>query len=102
MRWFHQLYEPALRFVLRHRWKVVLTGIASFVVGIALFFRLGGEFLPQLDENALSVQVVRPVNISLTQAVKLEEITEAIIRKVPEVQTVFGRLPLFQGSCRVS
>lgn len=92
MRWFHQLYEPALRYVLRHRWKVVLAGLASFVVGVGLFLRLGGEFLPQLDENALSVQVVRPVNISLTEAVKLEEITEAIIRKVPEVQSVFGRL----------
>lgn len=92
MRLFHRFYDPALRFVLHHRWKVVLGGIASFIVGIVLFMRLGGEFLPQLDENALSVQVVRPVNISLTQAVKLEEIAEAIIKKVPEVQNVFGRL----------
>ncbi|MFK4985755.1 efflux RND transporter permease subunit, partial [Klebsiella pneumoniae] len=62
------------------------------IFGIFLFLRLGGEFLPRLDENAFSVQLVRPVNISLTQAVRLEEMTEAIIKRVPEVQTVFGRL----------
>lgn len=92
MRWLHKVYEPALHFVIHHRKKVVGVGVASFLVGIALFVRLGGEFLPQLDENAFSVQLVRPVNISLTQAVRLEEITQNIIKRVPEVQSVFGRL----------
>ncbi len=92
MRWFHRAYEPTLHFVLHHRWKVAATGLGSFIFGIFLFLRLGGEFLPRLDENAFSVQLVRPVNISLTQAVRLEEMTEAIIKRVPEVQTVFGRL----------
>lgn len=92
MQWFNRLYKPTLHFVLRRRWQVVAAGALSVMIGVVLFFRLGGEFLPQLDENAFSVQLVRPVNISLTQAVRLEEFTEAIIKKVPEVQSVFGRL----------
>lgn len=92
MKALHKLYEPALLFVLKHRRKTLIGGVASVLIGVGLFLSLGGEFLPQLDEGSFSIQIVRPVNISLSQSVKLEELSEKIIAKAPEVATVFGRI----------
>jgi heavy metal efflux system protein len=85
-------YGRLLPRVLAHgRWVLGL-GAASVVVGGVLFSRLGGEFLPQLDEGSLVIQFVRPTNISINQAVLLQAKSEKLIREFPEVENVFSRL----------
>lgn len=92
MRKLTHLYEPILNWALKKKRIVVLTGIFAVALGIALFSRLGGEFLPQLDEGSLVIQCVRPVNVSLDQSVALQEKTEEVIQEFAEVDIVFSRL----------
>jgi len=87
-----QFYSKALHFVLKHRWSTLSIAAVSVIVAGLLFVRLGGEFLPQLDEGSLTIQMVRPVNISLSQSVALQEKSEKIIAEFGEVNTVFSRV----------
>lgn len=92
MRKIKQVYAPTLHWVLNHPNWVLGGGILSVVVGGVLFSRLGGEFLPQLNEGSIVIQFVRPVTISIDQSVALQEKTEAVILQVPQVEHVFSRL----------
>nr|HPJ40577.1 efflux RND transporter permease subunit [Spirochaetota bacterium] len=56
------------------------------------FSRMGGEFIPSLDEGALAMQFIRPVTISTEQSLELERMSHNIIRSFPEVKHVFSRL----------
>jgi len=92
MRWVHKLYMPTLDLALKHRSVTVGVGVAMIALGGILFARLGGEFLPKLDEGSLAVQFIRPVNISLDQSVALQEKSEALLAEFPEVSGVFSRI----------
>lgn len=92
MRVIHRVYEPALERALRLRKLVISVAAASVVLGIVLFGRLGGEFLPRLNEGSIATQFIRPVSIGLSHSVALEEKSQALIAKMPEVSHVFGRI----------
>jgi len=92
MAWLNSSYKPIITRTLKRTILAIAIGIASAVVGIFLFTRLGGEFLPQLDERSLAIQMVRPVNISLSQSVALQEKSEKIIAEFAEVNAVFSRV----------
>lgn len=87
-----KLYLPLLGLSLRRRaWVMGIGGISIFL-GIFLFTKLGGEFLPQLDERSLTIQFIRPVNISLDQSIALQEKSEKLIQEFSEVSQVFSRI----------
>lgn len=95
MRKLEHLYAPVLNLVLRHRIATISIGIVSTLVGAFLFTRLGGEFLPQLDEGTLLVQTTRPVNVSIDQSVVLQIKTEEIAsdqKSFPEVAYSFSKI----------
>ena len=92
MRKIRDAYSPLLSLSIKHRKWTVGAGLVAVIVGAALFSFLGGEFLPQLNEGSLTVQFVRPVNISIDQSVALQEKSEKIILEFPEVEEVFSRL----------
>lgn len=92
MKWANKLYEPVLLAGIRFRRVTALIGVFAILIGGALFARLGGEFLPQLNEGSMAIQFVRPVNISVDSAVRLQLKSEKIIAEFPEVATVFSRL----------
>ncbi len=85
-------YVPALKWALAHRLGVI-AGTGVLVIGCAfLATRLGGEFVPTLDEQDVLIQPVRLPGISVDQAVAMQHGVEAAIAKSPEVQEVFSRL----------
>lgn len=86
------VYIPILRFSLKIKYLVILVGIGAILVGVFLFSRLGSNFLPQLDEGSIAVQFVRPTNISIDQSVRMQEISENLIKEFKEVKTVLSRL----------
>ena len=92
MQKIRNFYAPFLSLSLGHRKWTVGIGIAAIVLGGILFSTLGGEFLPQLDEGSLTIQFVRPVNISLDQSIAIQEKSEKIIQTFPEVEVVFSRI----------
>lgn len=85
-------YQPLLAWSLGHR-KAVLAGLAAVaLLSLAAFNRLGSDFLPQLDEGDLVVNIERDPGISLSESLRLQEASEKAIAAFPEVETVFGRL----------
>ena len=86
-----KLFKPTLSFALRFKKGVLGIGIASIVMGVFLFSRMGAEFIPQLDEGDFAIQFIRPANISTENSVKLQRLSEDIIKEFPQVKDVFAR-----------
>jgi cobalt-zinc-cadmium resistance protein CzcA len=85
-------YLPVLRWSLRHRRTLIVATAGLLVLCGALATRLGGEFVPTLDEHDLLVQPLRLPGISVDQAVAMQHAVEASLLGMPEVRDVFGRL----------
>ena len=92
VRWAKSLYLPALRWSLRRR--VVLPALAVVLLAgsLVLFSRLGREFIPTLDEGALTTQVIRIPDISLSQSVQVEMAVQRALTEFPEVNTVVSKI----------
>jgi heavy metal efflux system protein len=92
MRKLEHHYAPILQWSLKRSRRTILISVGSVLAGVILFSRLGGEFLPQLDEGSIAIQFARPVNISLDQSVALQEKSESMMREYPEITKVFSRI----------
>ena len=92
MRWTERGFARILTPVMRVYKFLPAFAVATVVLGIFLFSRLGGEFLPRMDEASRALQFVRPVNISLDQSLEWEKKGQKIIAGFPQVKSVFSRL----------
>lgn len=85
--WLHRRYLPALQRVMGARKVVVGTAVALFAVAVFGFTRLGGEFIPRLDEGDILLQVYRLPSVSITESQKLTTRVEAAMVEFQEVNT---------------
>ena len=85
-------YLPVLRWSLAHRVAILSGTGVLLVLCTVLATRLGGEFVPTLDEQDVLIQPVRMPGISVDQAVIMQHRVEAVIAVMPEVREVFARL----------
>lgn len=92
MRKLTALYLPALGWSLRAKRSVIAIAVIAVALGVFLFTRLGGEFLPQLNEGSIAIQFIRPVTVGISHSVALEEKSQAVIKSFPEVKDVFTRI----------
>lgn len=92
MRWLEKIYSPALNFSLKAKRLIIGLAISAVVLGGFLFTRLGGEFLPTLNEGSIAVQMIRPVTVGINHSVALEEKSQNIIKNIPEVSHIFSRI----------
>jgi Cu(I)/Ag(I) efflux system membrane protein CusA/SilA len=85
------VYRPALEWVL-HRPRTTLA-VAALVFASTLWplSRLGGEFLPRIDEGDLLYMPSALPGLSAQKAAELLQVTNRMIRTVPEVELVFGK-----------
>lgn len=88
----NNLHSPALSWGMTSKKIVGLIAICAVVLGGVLFSRLGGEFLPQLNEGSLAVQFIRPVTVGLSHSVLLEEKSQKVITQFKEIKHVFSRI----------
>jgi cobalt-zinc-cadmium resistance protein CzcA len=91
MRRFHALYEPSLVKSLHHPFITSAIAIAVFALSVFGATRLGGEFIPQLDEGSILVMMYRLPGISIEESLHGNEIIERVLREFPEVRDVFSR-----------
>ena len=92
MHWLRLAYTPALHFVLRHRWPVVVFAVALVVLAGVQATRLGTEFVPSLDEGDIALHALRIPGTSLSQAVEMQTVLEARLREFAEVSHVFTKI----------
>lgn len=86
------LYRPALHWVLKGRWMVVISASMLVVVFGYQATRLGSEFAPNLDEGDIAMHALRIPGTSLSQAIALQETLEDKIKQMPEVERVFAKI----------
>ena len=86
-----RVYRRALIRVLSHRHAVIGGAIVALAISVALVPMLGTEFLPELNEGAMWVNVNLPAGISVTQAIRECAHIRAILRRFPEVKSVISK-----------
>ena len=90
--WMKQRYVPVLQWTLRHR-RFVLAGSTVVVLcSLALIPLVGREFMPLLEEGALTPQVVKLPSVSLAESIELEKQTQKAMLEFPEVKMAVSRI----------
>jgi Cu(I)/Ag(I) efflux system membrane protein CusA/SilA len=90
-RWLTAAYRPALDWVMRKPHTTLLIALLAFASTAWPLSRLGGEFMPQLDEGDLLYMPSALPGISAQKAAELLQQTDRLIKTVPEVKSVFGK-----------
>jgi len=84
-------YRPLLATVLRFPRGTLLVALALLVASLFPVLRLGGEFMPPLDEGDMLYMPSALPGLSAGKAAEVLQQTDRLIRQVPEVQSVFGK-----------
>jgi Cu(I)/Ag(I) efflux system membrane protein CusA/SilA len=85
------LYTPVVRAVLRFRKTTLALAVIALILTVPAFMRLGSEFMPPLNEGMIFYMPTTLPGISVTQASRLLQIQDRILKTFPEVQWVFGK-----------
>jgi Cu(I)/Ag(I) efflux system membrane protein CusA/SilA len=85
------LYEPVVRWSLRWKWSIVAGALVAVLVTVPVFMRLGSEFMPPLGEGALFYMPTTMPGISISEAQRLLQVTDRVMKQFPEVDRVLGK-----------
>lgn len=85
------LYEGPCRFVIRHRAAVIVLALLLVASAVPMYLSLGSEFMPPLWEGDLLYMPTTLPGISIAEARKLMQSMDRILKRVPEVDVVFGK-----------
>ncbi len=86
-----RIYEPACNLVLKYRKLTLIIAVVLILTTIPIYLQLGSEFMPPLNEGTILYMPTTLPGISVTEASKLLQKQDAIIKSVPEVERVFGK-----------
>ncbi len=90
-RWLARIYRPAIDWVLKRPKQTLLIAALIFATTLWPMSRIGGEFLPQMNEGDLLYMPSALPGLSAAEAGKLLQQTDRLIKTVPEVESVFGK-----------
>ncbi|WP_316804241.1 CusA/CzcA family heavy metal efflux RND transporter [Pedobacter nototheniae] len=91
MDFFQRGYTPLINWAIRMKYAVVTGAVTLLVITIFVFSRMGGEFLPQLQEGDYAFHCILPQGTSLSQSVETSMQASRIIKTFPEVKMVVGK-----------
>jgi Cu(I)/Ag(I) efflux system membrane protein CusA/SilA len=86
-----RLYDPVARWALNHKRLIIGLALGLIIVTVPVFMKLGSEFMPPLDEGALFYMPTTMPGISITEAKKLLQVTDRVMKRFPEVDRVLGK-----------
>ncbi len=87
MRW----YDPIVRWTLRYKMQVIVAAVVLVAVTVPLFWTIGSEFMPPLEEGSLLYMPTTMPGISIAEAQRLLQVTDSILKGFPEVDHVLGK-----------
>ena len=88
-----KVYEPLINGALKMKTVVVVIAVALFLFAGFIFSRMGGEFIPKLDEGDIAMQIIMKPGSSLSESIKVsQEVEKIITSNFPEVKTMVGRI----------
>ncbi|TAJ34972.1 MAG: efflux RND transporter permease subunit [Nitrospirae bacterium] len=90
--WAKQAYLPVLRWTLAHRGTVLSAATALLLFSLALVPFVGREFIPILDEGALTPQIIRLPSVSLPESIEMEKRAHQAMLQFPEVRIAVSKI----------
>jgi cobalt-zinc-cadmium resistance protein CzcA len=91
VRFAKRRYEPALDKALKNPKKILIGALIALAASLAVVPRLGTEFLPELNEGAIWVNLTLPTSVSVSEAQELTGRVRNAIHRVPEVASVTSK-----------
>jgi cobalt-zinc-cadmium resistance protein CzcA len=93
IRFLKASYHPVLKLSLRYKYTILSLTVITFGLSIWAFTRMGGEFLPTLEEGDLAMQMTIPPGSSLSQSIETSTKAEQILlNNFPEVISVVSKI----------
>lgn len=89
---FIRIYSPIIGWVLKWKKTTILLNVIALATAIPMFMSIGSEFMPPLDEGSLLYMPVTLPNISINEAKRLIQVQDTIIKSLPEVEQVLGKV----------
>jgi len=86
-----KVYHPVVEFVLDHKWLTICGALLVMALSVPVYFKLGSEFMPPLDEGTLLYMPSTLPGISVAEATRTLITQDQIISRFPEVERVFGK-----------
>ncbi|UQD55153.1 efflux RND transporter permease subunit [Flavobacterium sp. K5-23] len=86
-----QIYTPILTFCLKWRKSLLAVNILALLIGVAMFTRLGSEFMPPLDEGSILFMPVTLPDVSNSEVKRILQVQDKLIKSIPEVAHVLGK-----------
>ncbi len=87
-----RIYEPVCDWVLRYPKKIIFVSVILFLTTLYPFFKLGSEFMPPLNEGVILYMPTTLPGLSPSEAGKLLQKQDQILKSFPEVESVFGKV----------
>jgi copper/silver efflux system protein len=91
-RWLTRAYAPVVRFVVTHRWTVIVGATLVIALTVPAYFRLGNEFMPPLNEGVLLYMPTAPPGMSIAESKDVLQRMDRELKQFPEVASVFGKM----------
>ncbi|MBU6430669.1 MAG: efflux RND transporter permease subunit, partial [Cyanobacteria bacterium REEB65] len=91
-RFFVRLYRPVLATALRFKWGVVGLAILAMAAAVPVARSIGSEFMPPLDEGSLLYMPTMLPDVGITEAARLLQTQDRILKGFPEVASVLGKV----------
>ena len=85
-------YRPVIELVLRHRWATVITAAVILLATWLPWSRIGSEFMPPLNEGSIMDMASLFPGVGSAQAKQILQQRDAALARIPEVQTVMGKI----------
>ncbi len=91
-RWLIRGYTPVVRFVVEHRWAVIVAAVLLMAFSFPAWMRLGREFMPPLNEGVILYMPSAPPGMSVPEAARVLQDMDRRLASFPEVERVFGKM----------
>ena len=89
--WLNSHYQPLFSRSIRLRGWIIGIAVGLFLLSVGIFSRMGGEFIPQLQEGDFAFHCILPQGTSLKQSLETSMQASRLIREFDEVKMVIGK-----------
>ena len=90
-RLLHRLYYPWVSALMRRRFLSILIALVAVASSIPIYLKLGSEFMPPINEGTILYMPTTLPTVSITEASRLMQIQDRILKQFPEVTSVHGK-----------
>ena len=90
-RLLHRLYYPWVSALMRRRFLSILIALVAIASSIPIYLKLGSEFMPPINEGTILYMPTTLPTVSITEASRLMQIQDRILKQFPEVTSVHGK-----------